>query len=500
MAPRVLASWRPLIVVGVAWVVLLAACGGDSTSGDAATDQPDEAAPISTGTVSRDEDVTESSRQELGEQQPAQTAPARDPEPTTTTIGKSPQEVAEQQPAQTAPAPDPEPTTTIGQSGSGANPAPAPAPAPTPPVQPQRAPEPPPPPYVNPDVLRTPAERLRAERGVLNERGVASGAVGGLLGEFDEYLVYDNRSDGVSGMEWTALMQDVFYGALRFDQGAARSDRSKALRDSDRRVRRVFASPLCVTTRPGEPSDLPPDLSHPHHVRVTTLWRTVYADGEATPAATAQEFTVARTTRRDRWYVVAVGPRQELSTSGVAEELSSCQPTLDGDSLAADANYLAWPQISAPAAAARIFGLLQYAAPGATADLAEWERAVVASAAEHDAERARTMAWDERDEMAQAGVWTLLRSPVCHIDRAAREPAGEGLSQPRLVELLVEQWFIYADGIAHEEGPVLTAVPMARTEDGRWVQYAAQQPVIEDTSATALADAVARHLASCSAY
>ena len=75
---------------------------------------------------------------------------------------------------------------------------------------------------------------------------------------------------------------------------------------------------------------------------------------------------------------------------------------------------------------------------------------------------------------------------MCCIERPAVALAGDGLGLERLIDVLIEQWYLDESGTAHNVGPFLTAVPMARGADGRWVQYADRQDVVADTSPPAM--------------
>ena len=352
----------------------------------------------------------------------------------------------------------------------------------------------------------SPVERLFGELGVLHARAVATGAAGAVVSELDEYLLFGD--DEIDAAQWQKLTWERFYGGtLPYDVTFDRRDRANALRDDPRSPRAVFASALCATSQyRGDPGRLDDGgivnggIVDAHELRVTTSWWTTYAAGDPAPSATVQELGIGKAERADWWYVYAVGPREQLSPAGVAGELRRCAPVLDADALADEAAAVASREAAAADVAATIVGLLRFAAPSATADLAEWERVVAGAAAAQYAQRAAEYAWVERDEMAQVGVSYLLRSPVCFIERPATELAGDGLGLERVVDLLVEQWFIDNSGTAHNVGPFLTAVPMARTPGGRWVQYADRQDVVGDTSTAARADAVRRHLATCNAF
>ena len=102
-------------------------------------------------------------------------------------------------------------------------------------------------------------------------------------------------------------------------------------------------------------------------------------------------------------------------------------------------------------------------------------------------------------QFAQAGIWRLLRAPACFIERLAAELPDDGLSSPRLIELLIEHWYVADNGAAHDLGLYLAAVPIARTADERWVQLADRRAVIPDTSTHTRADAIRRRLAVCTA-
>ena len=340
----------------------------------------------------------------------------------------------------------------------------------------------------------------------MNARAVATGAAGAVLGELDEYLLFSE--DEIDSWQWRELTWDLFYGGtLPWDQTFERQDRTEALRGDPRSPRAVFASALCATSAyrgdPGRLDDggiIGGGIVDGHDVRVTTLWWTTYAGAEPTPSGSVQELGIGKAEHFDWWYVYAVGPREALTPGGVADELRRCAPNLDADALADNTAVLASPSASAADAAATIVGLLRFASPNATADLAAWERAVAAAAAPQYAQRATEEARADRDEMAQAGMRSLLRSPVCYIERPATEPAGDALALERLVELLIEQWYIDDSGTVHDVGPFLTAVPMARTADGRWVQYADRQDVVSETSTQARADAIVRHLDACNAF
>ena len=351
----------------------------------------------------------------------------------------------------------------------------------------------------------SPLERLYGELAVMNPRAVASGAAGGVVAELDEYLLFGDA--GIDAFQLRTVTRDLFWDSLARDEHLARMDRAEALAGDPRSPQAVFATALCATSVYRGKPDQRPDgkmlnahFVDAHDVRVLTLWWVSYADGDATPSGSVRDLSIGMRENNNWWWVYWAGPREPLTPEGVAGEVQRCEPTLDAAALANEAAAVASPDSTAAEVAARVVGLLRFAAPSATVDLGEWERVVAAAAAPQYTQRAVAEARLERQQLAEVGIRTLLRAPVCYIERPAAALAGDGLGLERLVDLLIEQWYLDEAGTAHNVGPFLTSVPMARGADGRWVQYADRQDVVSDTSLEARAAAIRRHLANCNAF
>ena len=376
----------------VVGVVFLAGCGGEEPSEDAGATRGDEAS--SSWTVPSDEEMAELARQQIAKQQRALGAPAPPP------------------------APGPGPATTMNPLGPGANPAPAPAPVPVPvPVaRPVSAPAPVPVSGSSGSVLR-PAGWLRLERVLLEDRTVATGAAGAVLGEIAEYVVFD--ADVIGDDQWFEAMEDLFADrGLVGEQVAERQRHGELLRAGGRQPRGLFATALCAMSQPTRSA--PGDFSDGHDLRVVTLWWASFSDGDAVPSGTVQDLSVAKATIWERWFVYAVGPRRSLSPAGVAAEVARCEQPLDAEALADDGSALRSRVLNAPDTAARIVGLLRYAAPAATAAVTEWERVVVDAAAPQYAHLAlegrprragRTRPTGGLESAARAGVFHRTPRP-----------------------------------------------------------------------------------------
>lgn len=462
-------DWRVVLAAVVVGVVLVAGCGGESASDDGGA----EAADRSEGA--------------------ARTSTTVDP------WGPG---------ANPAPAPAPAPTpSTVDPWGSGAHPPPAPAPQPAPSTEdewerPTPAPAPAP---LAAGVEGSPLDRLYGELAVMNPRAVASGTAGGVVAELDEYLLFGDA--GIDAFQLWSVTRDLFWDSLAWDENFARLDRAEALAGDPRSLEAVFATALCATSVYRGKPDQRPDgrmlnahFVDAHDVRVLTLWWVSYADGDATPSGSVRDLSIGMRENNNWWWIYWAGPREPLTPEGVAGEVQRCEPTLDAAALADEAAALASPDSTAAEVAATVVGLLRFAAPSATVDLGEWERVVGAATAPQFTQRAVAEARLERQQLAEVGIRTLLRAPVCYIERPAAALAGDGLGLERLVDLLIEQWYLDEAGTAHNVGPFLTSVPMARGADGRWVQYADRQDVVSDTSTDARAAAIRRHLANCSAF